>query len=191
MSKRSIFAKSALAAAASAMAIGAAAGASAQTYSGGGGYASGGYDSCQREANGRGVGGALVGGGLGAVMGSQISASGHRTDGSVLGGLVGALAGAAIGHNTAACRGYAPPARTVYADPTPPPPPPPPAYVQDGYPDGGYYGRHDRYRTVEEQPVGPDGCTLAESPVLMPDGRTQTRFVKVCLDRRGRYQVVD
>ena len=40
---------------------------------------------------------------------------------------------------------------------------------------------------------GPDaeGCTLAESPIYMPDGRTQTRFVRVCRDASGKYAVVD
>jgi len=205
MSKRSMFAKSALAAVAGVMAISATATAQAQPY--GGSYTST-YDSCQRQANERGVGGALLGGGLGAVMGSQVSASGHRTDGSVLGGIVGAIAGAAIGHKTAACNGYAPgygsggyassgyaaPRARAYADVPPPPPPPPPraAYNERGYDDSyayGYGGRRDRYRGA--QTVDADGCTIAESPVLMPDGRTQTRFVKVCLDRQGRYQVVD
>jgi hypothetical protein len=32
---------------------------------------------------------------------------------------------------------------------------------------------------------------MAESPIYMPDGRTQTRMVRVCQDSRGRYQVVD
>jgi len=58
--------------------------------------------------------------------------------------------------------------------------------------DGYAYGRGgERFRVVEERRVGADGCTLAESPIHMPDGRTQMRFVRVCMDSTGRYQVVD
>ncbi|HQP19667.1 MAG TPA: hypothetical protein PLG07_05060, partial [Phenylobacterium sp.] len=32
---------------------------------------------------------------------------------------------------------------------------------------------------------------LAESPIYLPDGRVQKRFVRVCPDSNGRYQVVD
>ena len=39
--------------------------------------------------------------------------------------------------------------------------------------------------------MGPDGCTLAESPVYLPDGRVDQRFVRVCPDRRGHYHVID
>jgi hypothetical protein len=36
-----------------------------------------------------------------------------------------------------------------------------------------------------------NGCTLAESPIYLPDGRVQKRFVRVCPDGNGKYQVVD
>ena len=105
--------------------------------------------------------------------------------------------------------------RASYADA----PPPPPAYGQSYYqPEPGrrrqaygaagptarlpaayvqrdavwVYGRHGvRYRVVAMDRIGPDGCTLAESPVYMPDGRIDRRVVRVCPDRRGRYHVVD
>ncbi|WP_372786642.1 glycine zipper 2TM domain-containing protein [Phenylobacterium sp.] len=205
MTKSSTFAKGALAAAAGLMALGAAATASAQPY-GGPGYSN--YDPCQREANGRGVTGALVGGAGGAVLGSQFAANGHRSDGSLLGGIVGAIAGAAIGHSTAACN-TAPPryadAPPPYREAPPPPvaynePPPPPAYDDAYYaPPPRYaeretvwaYGRHGMRLRVIEDRAGPDGCTVAESPVYMPDGRVDQRFVRVCPDYRGRYRVVD
>ena len=202
----SSFAKRAAVVAVGAIALGAvAASAEAQPYGQYGYYGNGGYDSCQREANGRGIGGALIGGGIGAVLGSQVSANHHRTDGSLLGGALGALVGAGVGHSSAACRqGYS------YA---PPPPPPPAAYNEYRYDDGyrGYdddddrgdryegryegpgwaYGRHgERYRIAEGR-VGADGCTLAESPIYLPDGRIQKRFVRVCMDSDGRYQVVE
>jgi hypothetical protein len=213
MTKSSTFAKGALAAAAGLIALGAAATASAQPY-GGPGYGS--YDPCQRDANSRGLTGALIGGGAGAVLGSQFAANHHRSDGSLLGGVVGAIAGATIGHNSAACNSVPPPPPS-YRDAPPPPPgpqayyqpestpyyqpepapygearyaPPPPAYDDEGETVWAY-GRHGMRLRVMEDRVGPDGCSLAESPVYMPDGRVDRRFVRVCPDRRGRYHIVD
>jgi hypothetical protein len=213
MTKSSTFAKGAVAATVGLLALGAAATASAQPAPG---YN---YDPCQRDANNRGVTGALLGGAGGAVLGSQLAAGGHRTDGSLLGGVVGAIAGAVVGHNTAACTNGPPPPPQGYepgpsadAGPPPPPqgyeqgyepgpPPPPPAYgayYAPPPPPPGYapreavfvYGRHGvRYRVVEER-VGPDGCTVAESPIYFPDGRVDRRFVHVCPDSRGRYYIV-
>lgn len=203
MTKSSTFAKGALAVAAGLVALGAAATASAQPY-GGSGY----YDNCQRDAGNRGIVGALLGGAGGATIGSQFAANGHRRDGSLLGGVLGAFAGAAVGRNTAGCNssgGYAPP---------PPPPPPRVSYYDNGYAPyaGGDYapapyaeredydrgdrddryaeGRHGERLRIAQRP-GADGCTLAESPVYLPDGRVQKRFVRVCMDERGRYQVVN
>jgi len=212
MSKPSTFARVALAAAAGVMTLSTAAAAQAQPY-GSSSYSAPYYDSCRRDSNNRGIVGALLGAGIGATVGSQVAARGHRTDGSVLGGALGALGGAAVGSNTAACT----PGYTSYRSAPPPPPPiaynngyygyaPPPAvreYGRDDYADriernrydrdDGYaYGRGgERFRVVEERRVGADGCTLAESPIHMPDGRTQMRFVRVCMDSTGRYQVVD
>jgi hypothetical protein len=198
MTKSSAFAKGALAAAAGLAALGCAAAASAQPY-GGPGYSN--YDPCRRDAGNRGIVGALVGGGIGATVGSQVAANHHRTDGSLLGGVVGAIAGAAIGNNTAACRDAPPPPPPPVSEAAPPPlaynnyPPPPVDY--DGPPPAyehetvWVYGRHGvRYRVIEDR-ADRDGCTLAESPVYMPDGRIDRRFVRVCPDYRGRYRIVD
>lgn len=198
MSKPTAFARAALAAAAGAMAFAAAAAPTAAAaqpygyYGDGYSYGAGYYDPCRRDATNRGAVGALVGAGIGATVGSQIAARGHRTDGSVVGGLVGALAGAAVGSKSAACApGYRP-----YDAPR--------AYRYDGYGDRGYrygsgYGYDDRWAYGEDgdryrladRPPGADGCTLAESPIYLPDGRIQKRFVRVCMDTSGRYQVVD
>ncbi|RAK61382.1 hypothetical protein DJ021_17020 [Phenylobacterium hankyongense] len=199
MSKSSIFAKVAFAAIAGAMALGGSA-ASAQPYGGPAPAYGGGYDPCQREASGRGIVGALVGGGLGATVGSQMAASGHRTDGSLLGGVLGALAGAKVGNSSAACNSAPPP-------PLPPPPPradygapyaqgydmpPPPPYRYGSRVEEVYvYGHRGERLRIVDRPPGADGCTLAESPIYMPDGRVQKRFVRVCQDSSGRYQVVD
>jgi len=205
---RSSIAKGVAAAVAGAMALGAV-GATAQAqsygqygyYGNNPGYAGQGYyDPCRREANGRGITGALLGGGIGAVIGSQVSANHHRSDGSLLGGALGALVGAGVGNSSAACRNAPPP-------PPPAPPPPPVAAYNDygpSYDDGyAFEGRYDappprwayghrgeRFRIAEGR-VGADGCTLAESPIYLPDGRVQKRFVRVCMDSTGRYQVVD
>jgi hypothetical protein len=207
MSKPSIIAKGALAACAGVMAVSAAVAmpqaAAAQPYGyGQGGYGGGAYyDPCRRDQNGRGIVGALVGGGLGAVLGSQVAGSGHRTDGSLLGGGLGAIAGATVGSHSAACG----PGSQYYAPPPPPPPPPqayyapPPAYDEapayrygSRYDDDRWaYGRRGERFRIAERPTGPDGCTLAESPIYLPDGRVQNRFVRVCMDHAGRYQVVD
>lgn len=204
MSKLSTVARTAMVAAAGAATLAAAAApqvAAAQPY-GYGQPAYGGayYDPCRRDQGNRSVVGGLLGAGIGATVGSQMAARGHRTDGSVLGGVLGAGLGAVVGHQTAGCtsgqyyNGYAPP---------PPPPPPPPAAYYDRGPAPAYYGSRDddddrwaygrggeRLR-ITERDVGPDGCSLAESPIYMPDGRVQKRFVRVCRDASGRFQVVD
>lgn len=188
--------------------------ASAQSYGsssyGGGAYGNQGYyyDQCQRSTANRTTGGALAGAGIGMALGSGIAARGHRTDGSVVGGLLGAVVGSMAGKASAACTpGQAPP-----------PPPPPaayngsyedPSYRSGSYSSGGYedarrdaqrdsyyersYERREGYR-VNDRTTGQadvNGCTLAESPINMPDGRVQKRFVRVCPDANGQYQVVD
>ncbi len=189
--------------------------ASAQSYgspSYGGAYGNQGYDqgysydACQRSTTNRATGGGLAGAGIGAVVGSSIAAHGRRTEGSVLGGLLGAVVGANIGKSSAACT----PGQMTSP---PPPPPPPPAAYNDSYGDPNYrqgsyddarrdagrdtyydrdYGRRDGYRVNDRSgQADVNGCTLAESPIYLPDGRVQKRFVRVCPDSNGKYQVVD
>lgn len=194
MTHRSIIARTAVAAAAGATVLAGLAAptfASAQGYydSRGGAY----YDPCRREKTNRGVAGALIGGALGAVIGSNAAAGGVRTEGSLLGGALGAGVGAAVGNSSAACDSY-----------------------RSGYYDSGYDGRYGDYRYPARryeqgyayENYGPgrdswdrdyypanrptaDGCTLAESPIYLPDGRVEQRFVRVCEGPNGRYQVVD
>lgn len=203
MFKASTFAKGTIAAVAGVAALGAAVSAAAQPY---GSYGNGGayYDPCRRESTNRSTVGALLGGVIGAAIGSNAAARNARTEGALLGGALGAAVGGTVGHRSAACNsGYQTPYTTSrgyygdgrYGDDN--------GYQRDYYGDGrGYqYGRYDRdawaygrggerYR-IAERDAGPDGCTLAESPIHMPDGRTQMRFVRVCMDPSGRYQVVD
>jgi hypothetical protein len=155
------------------------------------------YDPCRRDANQRGTAGALIGGGMGAVIGSNAAARNARTEGALLGGLLGAIAGGVIGNKTAACTSQYDRTASV-----PPPPLPPrtdaPYYDRDAYADSAAaQARDDAWREPEperrvvERPRDAEDCTLAESPIYMPDGRTQTRFVRVCRDASGKYAVVD
>ncbi|MET3667577.1 hypothetical protein ABIC66_004212 [Caulobacter sp. 1776] len=181
--------------------------ASAQAYgsqSYGGAYDNRGYyyDPCQRSTTNRTTGGGLAGAGIGMALGSGIAARGHRTDGAVLGGVLGAVVGSMAGKSSAACRpGQAPP------------PPPPPAAYNGSYEDPAYrrgsyedvrrdadrdsyyersYERREGYRVTDRTGEADiNGCTLAESPIYLPDGRVQKRFVRVCPDANGKYQVVD
>ncbi len=201
MSTQVTFAKAAAAALAGVIALGACAPALAQTgpyttQSRTGYY----YDACKRDQTQRGTLGAVLGGGAGAVIGSNAAARNARTEGALLGGLLGAIAGGVVGNKSAACASPGPD-YNGYA-----PPPPPPAAANNGYYDRDAYAdsaaaqaredawrdqaRADRYRAAD-RPAEPDGCTLAESPIYMPDGRTQTRFVRVCRDANGKYAVVD
>ena len=176
--------------------------ASAQTppaYGAGGAYAQDGYyDPCRRDQVQRGTGGALIGGGLGALAGSSIAGRGAKTEGAVLGGILGAVIGSNVGKSGAACSTpYDPSYRGQQG-----------AYNDrdgyDGYREPAYepypqpaYGEYDRYdddyrmAPIADGPATADNCTLAESPIYLPDGRTQKRFVRVCRDARGNYQVVD
>lgn len=96
-----------------------------------GGYAYDGYQNGVRyDDRGRresGIGGALIGGAVGAVAGSAIAGRGNRLGGALIGGGVGALAGQAI--DKAEDRGRRYPAPGYGAGYAPPPP-------------AGYYGGH-------------------------------------------------
>ena len=205
MLNRFTMARAGAAAVAAVMALAATA-AQAQPYgyngAGSSGYA---YDACKREKTGRGTVGALIGGTIGAVIGSNAAARNARTEGSLLGGALGAAIGAGVGNASAACTSngapstaglpvlepeHGPPPMAAY---TPPPPPPPPSYYErDAY--AAEREASDDARPMPSRgppPAGGEDCTLAESPIFMPDGRTQTRFVRVCRDATGKYAVVD
>ncbi|MDQ0465782.1 hypothetical protein QO010_003574 [Caulobacter ginsengisoli] len=174
----------------------------AQTYSGGpapapaysGGYAGGTYyDPCLRDRRQRGTGGALLGAGIGALAGNGIASRGAKTEGAVLGGLLGAVIGGNVGAKTAACAPQGYPQQGVYGAP------PVQSYNdRDGGYAPAYDPRYDGYgdepypapQPVARGPVGED-CTLAESPIYLPDGSVQKRFVRVCRGSDGRYVVVD
>lgn len=181
------------------------------------------YDPCRRDQTNRSTAGALIGGALGAVIGSNAAAGGVRTEGALLGGALGAAAGAAVGNRAAACApgydnrstqnsyynngraydqnrygqgyGYGQPYQGGYYQSGAAPGYYGSSYDSNryGYSSGSYgqaYDRYGRTYSVAQQP-GADGCSIAESPIYMPDGSTQKRFVRVCRDNSGRYQVVD
>lgn len=178
------------------------AGVSAPTFASAQGYYDRGYayDPCQRERTNRGVGAGIIGALAGAAIGSNVAARNARTEGAVLGGVVGAVGGSAIGRSSAACeRGYTTAPRTSYYQERDH------GYYDNrygdrysyernryapAYSDYAYDGRGNSY-VVTDRPPTADGCTLAESPIYLPDGRVQKRFVRVCADASGRYQVVD
>ena len=159
-------------------------------------------DPCVGDQRSRTAGGGVLGAAIGAVAGSQLAARGRRTEGSVLGGVLGAAIGAGVGNNSANCdsryrsnSGYSQPYGGTYV---------PPAY---GYDNSGYDRRYDDgygrdYREYDQgysQPApdyryqnqNNDQCRLAESVIRLPDGRSETRYVRTCLDQNGRYRVVD
>jgi hypothetical protein len=156
------------------------------------------YDPCQRSTVNRTTGGSLLGAAIGAAVGSGIAGKHNRTEGAVLGGVLGAVMGANTGKNSAACgqtktydrqvnnSGYdSDDSYEVYS-----------TQVYRGY--SPYQGRRDHgYRSYDRdygrsvaERSSSDQCTLAESPIYMPDGSVQKRFVRVCPDANGRYQVV-
>jgi hypothetical protein len=156
------------------------------------------YDPCKRDSTNRATTGGILGALAGAAVGSNLAAHhGGRAGGAALGGVVGAVAGANIGKNSAACspgqqrQGYYNNGQTYYGS----------NYDSRGYDGDRYYDRSrnddyaaDRYGNsypIADRPADPNGCTLAESPIYLPDGRVQKRFVRVCPDSNGRYQVVD
>lgn len=115
--------------------------ASAQSYGyGNNGYYNQGYsqsynDRCRTLGQGRTGAGALIGGGIGAVAGSQLAARGNRTEGSIIGGVLGAIVGSQVGRaSNDNCRSntttYSP-AQTYYRSND--------RYDDRAYNSGGYY----------------------------------------------------
>ena len=80
------------------------------------------YRNCIEERRGNTAGGAVIGGVLGAVVGSNVAGRGNRTEGAIVGGALGATAGAAIGSNSGSSVGC------------------PPGFVQRGGAAAYYYG---------------------------------------------------
>ncbi len=167
-----------------------------------------GQEYCRDNRNERQAGGAVVGGALGAIVGSQLGARGRRTEGSVLGGVLGAVVGAGVGGSSAndcgrygsdyrySDRGYG----DSYGYPTDP-----------RYDDRGGYGYsqdqrygyetqtygYDRYESGQsgygydrgdtryQSGHGPDSyaCRTVETRSYDRSGRIVTRYEQSCPDR--------
>ena len=166
----------------------------AQPYDNQNGY----YDACRRDQNQRAVVGGLLGAVAGMALGNNSSDRRYRRhDNAALGTVIGGVAGAGIGASTAGCT-PAPRQQTYYA------PAPAYSYADPRYDQRDYYDRYayappaqsyapppayDDYDYAPQRP--PLACTYVESPVRMPDGRSQKRMVQVCPDSQGRYQIVE
>ena len=148
--------------------------------------------------------GGLLGAALGAAIGASIAGKHNKTEGAVLGGLLGTAVGTSAGKKSAACdtasgatsaRSYGSgygydddSSVTIYESRT----------IYPKVRNRDFDRRHDwdwdddyaYNRQIKHRPQA-DRCTLAESPIYLPDGRVQKRFVKVCPDNNGNYQVVD
>jgi len=171
--------------------------ASAQPYYGSGpayGYNNYAYDGCRRAQTGRTTAGALLGAAAGAALGNNVSRDrSTRHNSSAALGLLGAVVGGSVGRASAACAPGQ--MNTAYGAPPPAPvyrqAPAPYSYGQRGYDD------FDDYEEYAGPPVPPPparrelACQNVESPIYMPDGRQETRLVRVCPDSMGRYQIVD
>jgi len=211
MKAKSTFSRAALATAAAATALVTITPtvAAAQSYAYGGYSSNQGnyaYDGCRREQNSRGTLGALAGAAAGIALGNNVSRDrSSRRNAAAAGGVLGAVIGSQIGKNGAACTpGYETSYDSGYYDRNYTPPAQSYGYYEQR-PAPGYYDRdyYDRYQQRYAQSGGyaydyappsnydtTSRCTYVESPVYMPDGRTEKRMVQVCPDRNGRYQVV-
>lgn len=139
---------------------------------------------CRRSEQRRTVGGAVIGGVLGALLGREVADRGVRGEGAALGAVVGATAGGAIGRSTARCDNvpqgdydpYYGDARYPQEDP----------YYRGGdddlyggpYDDEGYYDR-DGY--------GRD-CTTREQVYRDRYGRRHVEDVYMCRGRDGVWR---
>lgn len=194
-----VLAGAALAAAATALP------ASAQAGYYGRGYNDGYRDPCVAQKNNQ-IGGLIVGGLLGAALGSNIAGRGHRDDGTALGAVVGGVMGSEIGRGS--------------SRPCAPPPPPaystgypvsgvydaPPAYGRDydrDYDNRSYYPERDERSLAgrDRYPYNGDyrdsdyagtDCTSAEQVTKLPDGTKISRPVEACREMRyGGWTIKD
>ncbi|MBI1685056.1 glycine zipper 2TM domain-containing protein [Caulobacter hibisci] len=137
---------------------------------GGGSYS----DPCRDDAKRNATAGGVIGALAGAVIGSNVAARNAKTEGAVLGALVGAGAGAAIGNSSAKARCDSRGQYWSYDDTVP--------YRESAeYRDrAGGYSDWNRYNERK--------CRLVQAPTEY-QGRTDSRYVRVCPDDEGRYRV--
>lgn len=143
---------------------------------------------CQQTQNGRTVGGALIGAGAGAVIGSHAGARGHRSDGGLLGAALGAVLGGAIGNssarNSVACNAqvqgsydpYYGQADSRYPD----------QYQGQPYPgdDDGYYQGDDNGYYGDDR----RDCRMGRETFRDPNGREYSQNVMMCRGNDGVWR---
>jgi len=134
---------------------------------------------CQRSEQRRTVGGAVIGGVIGALLGREVADRGVRGEGAALGAVVGATAGGAIGRSTARCDRVPQGSYDPY-------------YSQNQYPDDGYYGDDDLYGGPYEQSgyYGRDSrqCEMRQEVYRDRRGRRHVEDVYMCRDRDGVWR---
>lgn len=131
-------------------------------------------DPCRDDAKRNATAGGVIGALAGAVIGSNVAARNAKTEGAVLGAVVGAGAGAVIGNSAAKARCDNRGQYWSYDDTVP--------YRESAdYRDrAGGYSEWNRYNERK--------CRLVQAPTEY-QGRTESRYVRVCPDSDGRYRV--
>lgn len=136
---------------------------------------------CQQSRERRTVGGAVIGGIVGALLGREVADRGVRGEGAALGAVVGATAGGALGRTSARCNGAPPqgshdPYQGQYSQQYPPQDD---EYLEGGpYEGSGYYGDDQYDRNCRSERV-----TMRDRY-----GRTYRDTVVMCQDRDGRWR---
>lgn len=142
-------------------------------------------DECRDSRQNRTVGGAVIGGVIGALLGREVADRGVRGEGAAVGAVVGAMAGGSIGRSTADCD------RRVEGSYDP--------YY--GERDDGYYRDDDRYGRdrrdgysgggYRESVYGGNDCRVDYITRYNRRGRAYTEEVTLCRDRYGDWRPVD
>jgi uncharacterized protein YcfJ len=109
----------------------------------------------------------VIGALAGAALGSNVAARNARPEGTVLGALVGGGIGAAVGNASAKNKCDTRGTYWTYDETMP--------YRETSY-NGSYSSRAD------------ERCRLAPAPTEY-NGRTETRYIRVCPDAEGRFRV--
>lgn len=141
---------------------------------------------CSTSRNNRTVGGAVIGGVIGALLGREVADRGVRGEGAALGAVVGAAAGGTIGRNTARCDqvpqgSYDP----YYGQSQNQYPPQHDGYYEDDddlyggqYSESGYYG-DDRYQR---------DCRMGQVITRDPYGREYRENAMMCRGSDGVWR---
>lgn len=164
---------------------------------------------CEQDRRNSQLAGTIIGGIIGAAIGHEVAAKNTRDEGLLLGGALGAAIGAGAGSDRVACAEPQPHYRqthhnrrqynkryyhhsrvdqprryTVYRDDD--------HYDRREYDRYEYDRDYDRdYAHREPRPRYAPKCKMGESRIQLPDGRIDTRAVKMCRGEDGVWRVVD